>query len=210
MIRWSSFAISNNIRQSLLQSQYHFPCWCWVLFRFVCIVSNSQTEVGKVASARSTWRWRILTSSASSRTVLYFVYAGKISVWNLQPRQPLRGSNRFCAKRHFLPPRAFWYDLMRSSNVFSISRHVVSAAISCITSSWVSNSNGTVDNFQGLLERTQLRDQTLVVVWGAHVVAESIVDWMNDFGNSNNLTDWRRDDRHCKFNWGHHQSWFGG
>ena len=48
----------------------------------------------------STWRWRILTSSARSRTVRYSVYVGRLSVWNLQLRQTWRGSNRFCAKRH--------------------------------------------------------------------------------------------------------------
>ena len=44
---------------------------------------------------------------------------------------------------------------------------------------------------------TQLRDQALVVVWGAHTVAESLVDQMNDFNSSNDFTDCGLD-RHYK------------
>ena len=53
--------------------------------------------------------------------------------------------------------------------------------------SWGSNSNGKVDYFQGLFERTQLHDQALVVVWGAHAVAESLVDRMDHYGSSNDV-----------------------
>ena len=51
----------------------------------------------------------------------------------------------------FPRPRAFWYDLLRLWNAFS-------------NSSWASNGNGMVDNFQGLFEGTQHHNQALVVV----------------------------------------------
>ena len=100
-----SITISNGFRQSLLQGQYHFPRQCWALFCFIRIVSNSHTEVDiKVVSAWWMRRLRMLTSSARSKTVWYSVYVAKFSVWNLQPRPPWRGSNRFCAKRHPFSP----------------------------------------------------------------------------------------------------------
>ena len=99
----------------------------------------------------------------------------------------------------FLPPRACWYDLMRSSNFFSISiQVVVSAAISRATRRDGGETVIAISTvFRARSKMTQLRDQALVVVWGAHTVAESLVDRINDFNSSNEFADCGRD-RHYK------------
>ena len=72
-----------------------------------------------------------------------------------------------------------------------------------ITSGWGGNSNGKVDNFQGLFEGTQLHDQALIVVWGTHTVAESLVDRMNNTDSSNDVAERGWDEKRKNISGGH-------
>ena len=89
--------------------------------------------------------------------------------------------------------RARWHDLMRSWKVFTSS---VSSSAAISRAPWSSPVGGATamawPKIYRASSKERRRDQALLVVWGDHAVAESLVDrlGMNDIGSSNDLAEW--------------------